>query len=501
VAFAESQRSLRAGGLKNIARDDLLLVPSRVDAAPVVRFRYIKQLLLAGDLLAAFGAMAVAYLIRSWLNFEHADVRLEATRALHMRFAILALPGFAFFFFQQRLYSARFLARRIDELRRVTNAVIGGVVVMIVMGYATKTYLSRTWFISIIPLGVAFSMVSRECARRTFRSLRLQGAFLRSVVIVGTNTEGMEIYRMLNEDPTLGYKVVALIDDRGQNNVRKTAKATAAETLATVREYNASSVIIAATALDVQVSNRLIRQLVDEGVHVELSSALSDIAAERLTVRPLGRIPILYLEPVHRTGWRPLAKRTFDVLVSATSLLILAIPMAVVALLVRLDSPGPVFFSQERLGMGGKRFRILKFRSMVAGAELKLAELKGSNEADGPLFKIKEDPRITRVGGVLRKLSIDEIPQLINVLKGEMSLVGPRPALPSERDHWPEELHNRLHVRPGITGMWQVHGRSDASFEEYTRLDLYYVDNWSLLTDLVIMAKTIPAVLLSRGAR
>jgi exopolysaccharide biosynthesis polyprenyl glycosylphosphotransferase len=194
------------------------------------------------------------------------------------------------------------------------------------------------------------------------------------------------------------------------------------------------------------------------------------------------------------------AKRAFDVLV-AGGLLVVGSPLLLLtALAVKLDARGPVLFRQERVGKDGRLFRVLKFRTMVSDAEQRLIDLRSRNEADGPLFKLHDDPRVTRVGAWLRKLSIDEVPQLWNVVRGEMSLVGPRPALASEMTAWHPELHNRLRVKPGITGMWQVSGRSDSSFEEYSRLDLYYVDNWSLVNDLAIVAKTVPTVLLRRGA-
>jgi len=174
--------------------------------------------------------------------------------------------------------------------------------------------------------------------------------------------------------------------------------------------------------------------------------------------------------------------------------------LLVAAIAIKLDSRGPVLFKQSRVGRDSEPFAILKLRSMVQDAEAQLIDLAHANEADGPLFKIKDDPRITRVGRLIRRTSIDEIPQLWNVLKGEMSLVGPRPALRHETEAWDPLLTQRLRVKPGLTGMWQVNGRSESSFEDYTRLDLYYVDNWSLLTDIAILAKTVPVVMTSRGA-
>ena len=209
---------------------------------------------------------------------------------------------------------------------------------------------------------------------------------------------------------------------------------------------------------------------------------------------------MLYIEPVIRNGWRALAKRGFDLAV-AIVVLVLTLPVLLVAMVaIKLDSRGPVFFRQARVGRDGRRFNMTKLRTMVVDAEARKSELIERNEADGPLFKIADDPRVTRVGRVLRKLSIDELPQLVSVLKGDMSIVGPRPALPEEVDGWDDSLHDRLRVLPGVTGMWQVSGRSETSFEQYRRLDLYYVDNWTLAHDVRICARTVGVVLTGRGA-
>jgi exopolysaccharide biosynthesis polyprenyl glycosylphosphotransferase len=270
--------------------------------------------------------------------------------------------------------------------------------------------------------------------------------------------------------------------------------------VAGIEQSDASGVVLAASALDLVTSNWLVRSLTDAGVHVELSSTLLDVAPNRLTVRPLGRFPVVYVEPTERDGWRAKAKRSFDLALSVVGL-ILALPiLAVAAVAIKLTSPGPVLFRQERVGLNGTTFQVLKLRTMVTDAEERLTEIAHLNEAEGPLFKVRQDPRVTRVGRFLRSTSLDELPQLFNVLRGEMSLVGPRPALPTEVAQWCGDLHGRLRVKPGITGMWQVSGRSDSSFDEYQRLDLYYVDNWSLVADLSIMLRTVPAVVLRRGA-
>jgi exopolysaccharide biosynthesis polyprenyl glycosylphosphotransferase len=201
-----------------------------------------------------------------------------------------------------------------------------------------------------------------------------------------------------------------------------------------------------------------------------------------------------------RDGWRASAKRAFDVVLCGLLFVLTAPIVLASAMLVKLTSPGPAFFRQERVGRDGRLFTIYKLRTMVEDAESMLSSLQEENELDGPTFKIRDDPRVTAVGRVLRRTSIDELPQLWNVLRGDMAMVGPRPALPSEAAEWPPLAFQRLRVRPGLTGMWQVAGRNLTRFDEYLRLDLYYVDNWSLITDLAIVAKTVPTVIAGRGA-
>jgi exopolysaccharide biosynthesis polyprenyl glycosylphosphotransferase len=220
-----------------------------------------------------------------------------------------------------------------------------------------------------------------------------------------------------------------------------------------------------------------------------------------MAMRPVGGLPLVHVEPPRSLGASRWSKRAFDLL-GATFLLLLASPvMLVFALATRLQDGGPVLFRQTRVGRDGELFECLKFRSMVVDAEARLGTVRHLNaNADGLLFKAQHDPRVTRVGSVMRRYSIDELPQLINVINGDMSLIGPRPALPAEVRRYAPDVQRRLHVRPGVTGLWQVSGRSDLSWDDTVRLDLYYVDNWSVVQDLSILAKTIHAVVRSRGA-
>ncbi len=410
--------------------------------------------------------------------------------------SLVMLVAWAFFFGRARLYSSRFITRRSDEVRRIVDATILAAAAAAVVCFTVRLEVGRGWLLLATGLGAGLVSVERELVRSHYDRLRSSGRLRRRVVMVGDNEEAHQLAQMFENEPELGYDVVWTIDPSG---VRDTKELTT-RVLTMAREFNSSGVVIAATAIETTASNRLIRDLVDSGIHVELSSTLSDIEPGRLTVRPLGRYPVVYIEPVQRSGWRAVAKRSFDLLVAVGGLVAAAPIGLAMAIAIRLDSDGPVLFRQSRVGQHGIPFDVLKFRTMVANAEEILGELQEANEGAGPLFKIKSDPRVTGVGRFLRKTSLDELPQLWNVVRGEMSMVGPRPALAAEMASWDEDLFGRLRVKPGITGMWQVSGRSETSFEEYTRLDLYYVDNWSLFVDLTLLLRTIPAVLRSDGA-
>jgi len=245
---------------------------------------------------------------------------------------------------------------------------------------------------------------------------------------------------------------------------------------------------------------RLSWQLEGTGLELLVAPGLIEVAGPRLHIRPLEGLPLLTVESPRLEGWRRLVKSAFDRTVAAVALLVLAPVLLGLAVAVRATSEGPVLYRQQRVGAHGRTFTMLKFRSMVVDAERKLDELRAANISDGPLFKIRQDPRVTPVGRWLRRLSLDELPQLVNVLTGSMSLVGPRPPLPDEVACYEGPVGRRLLVKPGLTGLWQISGRSDLPWEEAVRLDLRYVENWSLALDALILWKTGSAVLRSRGA-
>ncbi|HEX9530782.1 MAG TPA: sugar transferase [Acidimicrobiales bacterium] len=416
---------------------------------------------------------------------------------------LLALPLYLAVFARYRLYHARHVADRGQELTRLLHATAMGTVLVAVLASFLHRVLAWEWLVGAFGCGFAGVAAERELARLAFRAMRRRGHLLRRVAIVGVGEEAVATAQLLAGEPELGYRVVAFVGPDPILGISRSGVpilSSPVKIAEQLRMVGAQGVIMATTDVDPTTSNRLVRRLTDEGVHVELTSSLTDIDASRLSVRSLGRIPVLYVEAVSRGGWRALAKRSFDVF-GATVIALLSLPfLPIVALAIKLDSAGPVLFRQERVGRRGERFAVFKLRTMVQDAERHRAQLQLLNEADGPLFKVRHDPRVTRVGRVLRNLSLDELPQIVNVLLGQMSLVGPRPALPSEVSEWSPELFERLKVRPGMTGMWQVNGRSDSSFSAYQRWDLYYVHNWSILHDVGVLIRTLPAVFLQRGA-
>lgn len=406
------------------------------------------------------------------------------------------LLAYTLWFSRARLYQSRFITRRTDEIRRIVDAGARTLATVVVVVYTFDLQVDRLWLLVTGLVTVVALSTEREIVRRRFAARRSSGRLSRRVLLIGDNTESARFASMFAQEPGLGYAVVGQIDPA----TAKDPNELTTMVLAAARADGAHGVIVATTAIDMQSSNRLVRDLVEAGIHVELSSTLADIASDRLTVRPLGQFPVVYIEPRRRHGWRASAKRLFDLSITTLALLALAPVFIVVSILIKLGSTGPVLFRQERVGRNSEPFKVLKFRTMVTNAEELLDELAEANEGSGPLFKMKDDPRVTKIGAFLRKTSLDELPQLWNVVRNEMSLVGPRPALREEMAEWHPDLYARLNVKPGITGMWQVSGRSTTTFEEYTRLDLYYVDNWSLVVDVAILAKTIPAVLSSDGA-
>jgi exopolysaccharide biosynthesis polyprenyl glycosylphosphotransferase len=453
----------------------------------------------ATDCVAILLATGVAILMSAVLRGRALDTARE-----HVLLTILSLPLWILIFARYGLYRIRYVTDQLEEFRRIVHAVAVSALGLAAVGFLLKLWIARSWLLVFVASAVVVVTAERRLIRAAFSLLRRRGLLLRPVVMVGGNAEAVALSATLVNNPAAGYQVVGFVDDTtpvGDYLLdHKPVLGRVDQVVDVVRRCNASGALVATSALDFEVTNRLARRLNEAGYYAEFSLSLRGIAVERLAMRTLGHFQVMSIGPVLRDGWRGMAKRALDVVGAAAGLLLLMPGMALIAVAIKSDSPGPILFRQKRVGRHGQPFRMLKFRTMVRNAEELLTDIAKQNEVDGPLFKLRRDPRVTAVGRILRRLSLDELPQLWNVLRGEMSLVGPRPALPEEVTGWDPELHQRLTVKPGITGMWQVNGRSDASFNEYVRLDLYYVDNWSLLTDLAIIAKTVVTVLRRQGA-
>jgi exopolysaccharide biosynthesis polyprenyl glycosylphosphotransferase len=420
----------------------------------------------------------------------------------HLLLAFAVVPGFAMGAWCNRLYQARANERWGEEVRHVANAVAAAIATVLLVGFATQfKELSRLWVVLLAATISCSLLIERRIARHVFARLRATGRSVRRILIVGTDAHAIGLMNAYERNPHLGYRVIGMVGPdenaaRGSVGVLGTYD----ELDRILDRTQTSGVVMSLGSVSSDTVNAMTRRLTDAGYHVALSSLLNDIDVTRLRPQSFDGLTMIYVEPVARGGWRTAAKRAFDIVLAATILTLTAPLLLLSVIAIAIDSRGPAFFRQERVGRDGRRFQLVKLRSMVVGAEQQKESLRDLNEVDGPLFKMANDPRVTRVGRVLRKLSIDELPQLVCVLRGTMSIVGPRPALPDEAAQWDEQTRERLRVKPGLTGLWQVSGRSDSSFDQYRRLDLRYVDNWSLMHDIRICCRTALVVLLGRGA-
>ncbi|TFD79417.1 sugar transferase [Cryobacterium fucosi] len=367
--------------------------------------------------------------------------------------------------------------------------------------------IARSFFIFALPLGMVGLTVERWLWRKWLLHQRHFGHYLSRVIVVGSRDDVEYVVRQIAEKSGAAYHVegVALEDGDTTGILSRGNRIPVVADSVHVADAAASmgvdAVIVAGHP---RGGSTFIRNLGWdlEGTSAELvlSSRLTDVAGPRIHFRPVEGLPLIHVEIPHFEGTRHVLKRTLDVVAAGFGLILIAPLLAVIAILVKTDTPGPALFRQERCGRNQQTFQMLKFRSMVQTAETDLAGLLDKNEGSGVLFKIRNDPRVTRVGRVLRKYSLDELPQLWNVLVGEMSLVGPRPPLPIEVDGYERHVHRRLYIKPGLTGMWQVNGRSDLDWDESVRLDLYYVENWSLAGDLMILWRTLRVLTHPSGA-
>ena len=458
--------------------------------------RRLRRLLIASDTLAIVVGITAAMAIQQVAKPVSREVLVD-----EVLLGVLIVPIWILMMGANQLFLARAIGRFGEELRRLLTAGMMAIGFLLAVSFIAKhDGMSRLWVGLVYVCVTASLVVSRLVARSVFEKMRRRGRISRPVIIVGTGADAISLMHAAQRRPDLGYEVLGFTGDQTGERGELKVFGSVEQTPEVVRATGATGVVLSVGSLEPAMVNRLTRVLTDDGCHVTLSSSLHDIDISRTRSQTIDGRLMIYVEPTNRSRAHLLLKRAFDLTV-ASLVLLLALPiMLVTAVAIKLDSRGSVLFRQVRVGKDGVPFEILKFRSMCDDAESKQADLEALNERSGPLFKVSSDPRVTSVGRFIRKMSIDELPQLWNVIRGEMSIVGPRPALPAEAEQWSADLRERLRVLPGITGMWQVSGRGESDFELYRRLDLYYVDNWSLTHDVRILLKTVLVVVAGRGA-
>jgi exopolysaccharide biosynthesis polyprenyl glycosylphosphotransferase len=402
-------------------------------------------------------------------------------------------------------YEWRFLGTGPDEFRRVLNAGLSLTGALALISYAVNNELSRLYLVISMQVIVVLDLVVRLALRKRLHRLRQKGMCMSTVVAVGHESAVSQLICELRREPHHGLQVIAACL-AGEPGVDKVAGVPVVgdleDTASVVRNLNAGTVaVLSCPEMDGLKLRTLAWELEKTGTDLCVAPALLDVAGPRTTVRPTAGMTLLHVDHPQLSGPRQVVKDLFDRCAAAFGLFALTPLLLAIAAIIKLSDNGPALFTQTRVGKGGEIFKIYKFRTMVVNAEALLSEVREENESEGGvLFKIRKDPRITAIGAKLRKSSLDELPQLINVLKGEMSLVGPRPALPEEAAKYADHVRRRLVVKPGLTGMWQVNGRSELSWDESVRMDLRYVENWSFALDLQILWKTFSVIFRGDGA-
>ena len=401
-------------------------------------------------------------------------------------------------------YDVRFIGTGSDEYRKVLNAGVSLTAAVAIFSYTVNLQLSRAYVVIALPSITVFDLLARFAMRKRLHQKRMRGECLHNVVAVGHELAVADLVTELGRDRYHGLTVVgACVVRPGECDevVGVPVYGGLDDITAAVKAFDADTVAVTTCPeMDGVRLRSLAWELEKTGADLCVSPALLDVAGPRTTIRPTAGLTLLHVDHPQLTGFRLVLKGLFDRCAAAAALVMLAPVMATLAAAVWLHDRGPALFTQLRVGKDGHSFRMYKFRTMVVDAEKRRAELLPGNDSDGVLFKLRKDPRVTAVGAHLRRLSLDELPQLFNVFLGDMSLVGPRPALPDEAEKYAEHVRRRLVVKPGLTGLWQVNGRSDLSWEESVRLDLRYVENWSFALDLQILWKTISVMMRGSGA-
>ncbi|MDO5502331.1 MAG: sugar transferase [Actinomycetia bacterium] len=459
------------------------------------RWLRVQDMLLIG--ISAF----VALVLTSRVRLPHLPADLTDSVTVG---AGLVLVTWWALLYANGCYCHRTWGYGVDEYRRILSASFQTFALLAAVMYLTNYTLPRTFVVVLFIGGTMSLLLGRRLLRTVVNRFRSQGIGSKRVLLAGSPLAVEQLSSVLERERWLGLQSVGVLQLTGPEGSGYVIDGLhePCDIVRAVETVDADAVIFCDGSFAGGTDfNLLARQLERHDVQTIVVPALTDISAQRMMLRPVAGLPLVHVEKPKAEQALKATKRAFDVVVGALSLLA-ALPILVLtAIAIKLEDGGPIFFRQQRVGTGGEHFTMFKLRSMVLNAEHIRAEmLEDENESDGILFKIKHDPRITRVGGFIRRFSIDELPQLWNVLRGDMSVVGPRPALPAETAAYADHVRRRLDVRPGLTGLWQVSGRSDLPWDETVRLDLYYVDNWSMLQDVNILLRTAKAVVRASGA-
>jgi exopolysaccharide biosynthesis polyprenyl glycosylphosphotransferase len=405
---------------------------------------------------------------------------------------------------------SRILGAGPDEYKRVAAASLWLFGLVAIVSYVLRFDTARGYVGVALPVGLLGLLMGRWLIRQHLNINRQRGDSMSRLLLLGGPSAVAHLAASLHGARHAGYLPIAAYIPRADERLAIEPESGLPvlghepEAKAIIKAIELCGADAVAVSAGVQLHPQTLRhlgwELASRNVGLIMAPALTDIAGPRIHTQQVAGLPLIHVTTPTLEGGQRVAKRMFDVLVSTLLILAVSPLMALIAILIKLDSRGPILFRQNRVGIEGKLFGMLKFRSMVVDAEVRLADLTHQNQASGVLFKIKNDPRVTPMGKFIRKYSLDELPQLFNILAGSMSLVGPRPPLPREVEAYEHDVRRRLLVKPGLTGLWQVSGRSNLSWQDSVRLDLYYVENWSLAGDLIIILRTVRAVFRSTGA-
>jgi exopolysaccharide biosynthesis polyprenyl glycosylphosphotransferase len=491
-------------GSRTVPRRPSALPPPEPASRRSTWLRRYRRGLVGIDLIAAGAGLIISYLVR--FGPDSAGGRFDGVLLGLLPLAWIAVVGL------NHGYEARFVGVGAAEFQRIFHAFLHLTALVAFASFVTHADLARGFVLVALPLALCFDVLGRYAARKWLHGQRAAGRAMKSVLIVGDADAIKGFTAVLLRDRHAGMRVVgACVPSEvvADTHTVETLSSVQVPLLGDVDSVVSAVKYSGADTVAVVSSGRIGPEKLRwiswqlEGSETELvvSPGLIEVAGPRLHIQPVAGLPLLHVEEPELTGFRRVLKSGFDRSVAAAALLILSPVFIGILLAVRLTSSGPALFRQVRVGRDGRTFTMLKFRSMFTDAEQRLAAISEQNDhGDGVLFKMRNDPRVTSVGRWLRKVSLDELPQLINVVNGSMSLVGPRPPLPSEVARYEDHVHRRFLVKPGVTGLWQVSGRSNLAWDESVRLDLRYVENWSIAGDLQILWKTLFAVIRGTGA-